>query len=110
MSELEYIDLWVTDEDITLDLGGMPERCANQLSIAQDIKHTLLESGLVKLLIGERSEILRQDLILQMVLLIEEDERLIPGTVEIIEEDLDRLFITADTVEWGEIDTVEINL
>ncbi|KMK51467.1 phage protein [[Actinobacillus] muris] len=103
MAESLYIDLWIVGEDLSLDAGGVPERCNNRLSIAQDIKHALLESGLVTLLIAERSKILRKDIILQMILLIEEDERLVPGTIEIIERDLSTLIINAETVEWGNI-------
>lgn len=108
--ERHYIDILISGEDITLDSGGIPRLCDNRVSIAQDIKHALLESGLVTALIGERSQIARKDIILQMVLLIEEDERLIPGTIRIIEQDLGRLLITADTVEFGEISPQEIRL
>lgn len=110
MTESLYIDLWIDDEDIRLDSGGMPARCNNRLSIAQDIKHALLESGLVTLLIAERSKILRKDIILQMILLIEEDDRLIPGSIEIVEQSQERLFITAETVDFGQIDTMEMLL
>lgn len=56
-----YIDLLVTGEDITLDTGKQPILCNNRVSISQDIKHALLESGLVTALIGERSRVLRSD-------------------------------------------------
>lgn len=108
--ERYYLDLLITGEDITLDSGGLPVLCDNRVSIAQDIKHALLESGLVTALIGERSQIARKDLILQMVLLIEDDERLVPGTIRIFEQETDRLLITAETVEFGEIAPQEIKL
>lgn len=108
--EKHYIDLFISGEDLTLDSGSVPMLCDNRVSIAQDIKHALLESGLVTALIGERSQIARKDIILQMVLLIEEDERLVPGTIRISEQSLDRLLITADTVEFGEINPQEISL
>lgn len=110
MQDSKYIDILITGEDITLDSGRMPLLCDNRVSIAQDIKHALLESGLVTALIGERSQIARKDLILQMVLLIEDDERLVPGTIRILEQASDRLLITADTVEFGEISPQEIKL
>jgi uncharacterized 12.7 kDa protein in lys 3'region len=47
---------------------------------------------------------------LQMVLLVEEDVRLIPGTVFITEEKLGQLFITADTYEFGRLDELELRL
>lgn len=106
----KYIDLWIDGEDISLDSGKQPILCNNRLSIAQDIKHALLESGLVTALIGERSAVLRSDIFLQMQLLIEEDERLIPGTIQIIEKknvenNKALLWIVADTVEFGTIST-----
>lgn len=61
-------------------------------------------------LIAERSRIFRRDIILQMVLLVEEDVRLIPGTVSIIEERLGQLFITAETYEFGRLDELELRL
>lgn len=98
-----YWDLLVTDEDLSLDVAGMAMRCNNQDSIAQDMKHCLLESGLVTDLIGARSRILRNDIYLQMMLLLEEDERLVAGSIDIVEEKIDRLRISADTVEWGKV-------
>lgn len=98
-----YWDLLITDEDLTLDTYAMAQRCNNQESIAQDMKHCLLESGLVTELIGARSHILRNDIYLKMILLIEEDERLVAGSIDITEQGIGRLLITASTVEWGEI-------
>ncbi|TCJ98835.1 uncharacterized protein DUF2590 [Volucribacter psittacicida] len=102
MQEL-YLDLLITDEDITLDSGNMPIICNNRISIAQDIKHAILESGLVTLLIGERSRILRRDIILRIILLVEEDQRLIPGSISITEESHNRLFLTSETYDFGTI-------
>ncbi|QNS14287.1 DUF2590 family protein [Mannheimia bovis] len=110
MSEKLYIDLLITGEDITLDSGNQPIMCDNRVSIAQDVKHAILESGLATLLIAERSRILRRDIILQIILLVEEDERLIPGTVVINEENPRRLLLTADTYDFGKIDSQEILL
>lgn len=108
MTERKYIDLWIEGEDIVLDGGKQPILCDNRRSIAQDIKHTLLESGLLTALIGERSPVLRADIFLQMQLLIEDDERLVPGTIQIIEKNQKNLWIVAETVEFGEI-SQEVN-
>lgn len=105
-----YLDIFITDRDLTLDAGKMPTRCANRLSIAQDIKHMLLESGLPTALIGERSPIMRDDIMLQMVLLIEDDERIEAGTVHIQEVDLETLIIYADTVDFGKLKPLELKL
>lgn len=105
-----YLDLLITNEDLTLDGGNVPRICDNRISIAQDIKHAILESGLATSLIAERSRILRRDIILQIILLVEEDVRLIPGTIFITEESLGRLRLTAETYDFGKIDNMEIDL
>lgn len=109
MMEKLYLDLLITDGDITLDSGNTPTICDNRVSIAQDIKHALMESGLVTALIAERSPVLRSDIFLQMILLAEEDERLVPGTIAIEEEKLGKLWLTAETVDFGQIDALEIS-
>ncbi|EPU1407410.1 DUF2590 family protein, partial [Klebsiella pneumoniae] len=63
--------------------------------------HSIIESGLATELIAERSPTLRGDIFTRMELLIEDDERLIPGTVSITEETLSRLWVTADTYDFG---------
>ncbi|MGC6377620.1 DUF2590 family protein [Bisgaard Taxon 45] len=110
MTKKLYFDLLITGEDLTLDSGNQPVICDNRISIAQDIKHALIESGLATLLIAERSRILRRDIILQMILIVEEDRRLVPGTIFIDEEDQGRLRLTADTYEFGKIENLGIVL
>ncbi|HEC9484401.1 TPA: DUF2590 family protein [Salmonella enterica subsp. enterica serovar Orientalis] len=96
-----YIDLLVTDGDLTLNSASEPVLCDNRQSIGQDMIHALMESGLPYRLIAENSPTLRADLFTQMVILLEEDERLIPGTVFIDEERRGHLLVTADTYDFG---------
>ncbi|HFI6452982.1 TPA: DUF2590 family protein [Escherichia coli] len=103
-----YIDLLITDSNFTLDSGNEPRRCNNRDSIAQDIIHSILESGITARLIGERSPTMRGDVITQLTLLIESDERLIPGTIVITEESISRLYVTAETYDFGSVNT-EVN-
>ncbi|HDR1272516.1 TPA: DUF2590 family protein [Pasteurella multocida] len=110
MTKKLYFDLLIKGEDITLDSGNQPVICDNRVSIAQDIKHALIESGLATLLIAERSRILRRDIILQMILIVEEDRRLVPGTIFIDEEDQGRLRLTVETYEFGKIENLGIVL
>ncbi|HIH5600367.1 TPA: DUF2590 family protein [Serratia marcescens] len=100
-----YIDLLITDRDFTLNAGFEPVLCNNLVSIGQDIKHAIMESGLATLLVAERSPTLRADIILQITLLVEDDERLIPSTIYVIEEVSGRLLITADTYDFGPLST-----
>lgn len=99
----KYFDLLISNEDLTLDSGNSPLICNNRISIAQDVKHAIIESGLATKLIAERSRILRHDILLQITILVEEDERLIPGTIYLIEESQTRLFLTAQTYDYGQI-------
>ncbi|HDL8460451.1 TPA: DUF2590 family protein [Yersinia enterocolitica] len=105
MSEQRYIDLLITDGDFTLSSGNEPLLCDNRISIAQDCVHRIIESGLVKLLIAERSPVLRADILLQMELLTETDNRLVPGTIVITDDNQGNYFITADTYEFGPLST-----
>lgn len=107
MSEALYIDLFIQDGDFSLNTGHEPELCNNRQSIGQDVIHAIIESGLATELIAERSPVLRADLFTRIELLIEEDERIVPGTVEISEESQKRLWVTASTYDFGGI-TVQV--
>ncbi|MGL3099847.1 DUF2590 family protein [Enterobacter asburiae] len=109
MSELLYIDLLIENGNFVLNTGKEPELCNNRKSIGQDIIHSILESGLATQLIGERSPTLRADIFTQLELLIEEDERIVPGTVEVSEENQKRLWVTASTYDFGGI-SVQVDL
>ncbi|HDT2263150.1 DUF2590 family protein [Enterobacter asburiae] len=103
MSDFLYIDLLIENGNFVLNTGKEPELCNNRKSIGQDIIHSILESGLATQLIGERSPTLRADIFTQLELLIEEDERIVPGTVEVSEENQKRLWVTASTYDFGGI-------
>ncbi|AMG52360.1 TPA: DUF2590 family protein [Citrobacter amalonaticus] len=101
MSEALYIDLLIENGDFSLNAGNEPELCNNRKSIGQDIIHAIIESGLATQLIAERSPTLRADIFTQLELLVENDERIVPGTVEISEESQKRLWVTASTYDFG---------
>ncbi|EFE0054051.1 DUF2590 family protein [Escherichia coli O145:H28] len=101
MSEFLYIDLLINNGDFSLNAGHEPELCNNRKSIGQDIVHAIIESGLATQLIAERSPTLRADIFTQLELLVENDERIVPGTVEINEESQKRLWVTASTYDFG---------
>jgi len=105
MSDLLYIDLLITGRDFTLNAGNEPGLCNNRISIGQDIVHAIIESGLTTLLVAERSPTLRADVITQLIMLIESDERIIPGTVSITEEPTKSLWATAETYDFGKVST-----
>ncbi|MBB1228857.1 DUF2590 family protein [Pantoea pleuroti] len=101
MSELLYIDLLIENGDFVLNTGKEPVTCNNRKSIQQDIAHAIIESGLMTEMIAERSPTLRADILTRLELLIEDDERIIPGTIELTEESLSRLWVTASTYDFG---------
>jgi AAA+ superfamily predicted ATPase len=103
-SDRRYIDLLVEDFGLVLDAGAQPVTTDNRHSIGQDIKHAVLESGLARALIGERSPVLRADIRTQLRILVEQDRRLVPGTAEVREETPDRYLLTARTYEFGDLE------
>lgn len=96
-----YIDLLMTNNDITLDANGEPQLITDRECIAQDIKHLVRDSGLLVQMIGQRNNAIIADLTQQLNLLIEQDTRLVPGTVEITRSTNELFFITANTYEFG---------
>lgn len=84
-----------------LNSGNEPTLCHNRISIGQDTKHAIIESGLVNELIAERSPVLRADIMMRMELLIESDDRLIPGTVNITDDGKGNYHIDVDTYDFG---------
>ena len=104
MNDPKYIDILVIDGAWQLDAGGQPRMTQDRHSIGQDIKHRIMESGLARKLIGERSPTLRADVMTEIELLVENDERLIPGTIVISEEDIERVLVTARTYEFGDLE------
>lgn len=99
-----YIDLAISDNDLTLDSGGEPLLIDDRDSIAQDIKHLIRESGLMVKIIGERDQVNVRASLMELELLIEDDDRLVPGTIAITNIDAELYFITAETLEFGPIE------
>ncbi|MGS5326374.1 DUF2590 family protein [Escherichia coli] len=97
-----YIDLLITGRNLTLNSASEPVLCNNRESIAQDCQHAIIESGLATRLLAEKSPTLRADIMMQMTLLIEDDERITPGTVSVTEETplSGRLLISAHTEDF----------
>lgn len=103
MSEQKYFDLLITDDDITLDVGGLPERCYDRDSIAQDIQHMIRESGLLVELVANRDEGKKAENLVKITMEVDNDERIVPGTCEITEVELGHFFLEAETVEFGTV-------
>lgn len=104
MSEPLYVDIRVEDGGWLLDDGSQPRYTADRHSIGQDIQHTIMESGLARKLVGERSPTQRADVMTEIELLVEADVRLVPGTIELIETRAGLIGLTAQTYDFGLIE------
>ncbi|MCT8963532.1 DUF2590 family protein [Pseudomonas veronii] len=100
----EYIDLLIMDNDLVLDPSRQPLLIEDRASIAQDIAHMIRESGLLVTLVAERSRLRQRDCIQQMELLVEADERLVPGTALIKQVGSGQYLVTAKTLKFGDIE------
>ncbi|GAB1133448.1 DUF2590 family protein [Shewanella algae] len=103
----KYLDLKIDDGGLVMDDGQQPQHIANVPSIAQDIKHTIMESGLARKLLGNRSRAERSDVLTEIELLVEEDLRLQAGSIWITEHSPERYVLEAVTLEQARI-TLEL--
>ena len=105
MVEYVYQDVLIENGDVVLDAGRNPVLIQDRAVIAQDIKHAIIESNVAIHLIAERSPAKKADARTQLELLVEEDVRLVPGTVRIEEVSDGQLYIFAETVQFGRVTT-----
>ena len=103
MPEYDYVDLLITGDDLTLDVGGEPRLIYDKDCITQDIKHLIRESGLLVAIVGQRDEAVVSGNLLSLALLIEDDQRMVPGTVAITQTELGVFLIVASTYKYGDI-------
>lgn len=100
----EYIDLLIVGNDLVLDLSRQPLLINDRASIAQDIAHMIRDSGLLVTLVAERDRLKQRDCIQQLELLVEADERLVPGTAQITQLQPGQYLVTATTLKFGDIE------
>lgn len=100
----DYIDLLIEHNDLVLDPSRQPLLIEDRASIAQDIAHMIRDSGLLVTLVAERSRQRQADCILQLELLVENDERLVPGTAQILQDRPGVYLVTATTLKFGDIE------
>ncbi|CAI8949568.1 DUF2590 family protein [Pseudomonas sp. IT-P44] len=100
----EYIDLLIIDNDLVLDPSRQPVLIDDRASIAQDIAHMIRDSGLLVTLVAERNSLKQRDCIQRLELLVEADERLVPGTALITQLEPGQYLVTAKTMKFGTIE------
>jgi hypothetical protein len=108
MADKQYIDIKVVDGGWDVDAGQQPEQCSDLYSIAQDIKHDIMESGLARLLVAERNPVLRADIMLQIEQKAETDTRIIPGTASATESTAGEIELTAEAYDYSETINIEV--
>lgn len=100
---MDYIDLRITNNDLTPGPGNEPSLLGDRDSIIQDTRHLIRDCGLLSACIGERDNAKIALLLQRLELKIEDDLRLVPGTIKITRQGTELFFITADTVKFGKI-------
>lgn len=100
----EYIDLLIVDNDLVLDPSRQPVLIDDRASIAQDIAHMIRDSGLLVTLVAERNSLKQRDCVQRLELLVEADERLVPGTALITQLEPGQYLVTAKTMKFGTIE------
>ena len=93
----KYIDLLISNDDLTPDAGGIPEKIADRASIV----HMIRESGLLTEMLANRDAGARRLNMIKVTLAVDDDERIVPGTAEITETSLGTYLLTAETVDYG---------
>ncbi|WP_053349587.1 DUF2590 family protein [Vibrio alginolyticus] len=101
MAEYKYQDILIENGDVVLDAGRNPILIQDRAVIAQDIKHAIIESNLAVDLIAERSPSKKADIRTKLELLVEEDVRLVPGTVRLEEPTEGTIYVFATTIDFG---------
>ncbi|EJL6744880.1 DUF2590 family protein [Vibrio alginolyticus] len=109
MADYKYQDILIENGDVVLDAGRNPILIQDRAVIAQDIKHAIIESNLAVDLIAERSPSKKADIRTRLELLVEEDVRLVPGTVHLDEPTEGTIYVFADTMDFGELQLEIVN-
>jgi hypothetical protein len=91
------IDLNIIEQDIALDNFAVPNQLSNNNVIAQDIKHRIIESGKLTELIGLRNKNIVAKILTEIELIVEQDDRLTPGTIKITKQLTGEINVTAQT-------------
>ncbi|MFK3862624.1 DUF2590 family protein [Pseudoalteromonas rhizosphaerae] len=103
-----YRDLHIKNGDVVLDAGNNPTYLTDRDVIAQDIVHAILDTGLANLLVSDRGTGVTQDTKTKIKLLVEDDVRIMPGTVKVEQNEINKgqWWVFAQTIEFGEISSL----
>ena len=96
-----YIDLHISNGDVVLDAGLNPSYLTDRAAIAQDMVHAISDTGLAHLLISDRGTGVTADTQVKLKLLVEDDLRIMPGTVRIEQATSGQWWVFAETIDFG---------
>jgi len=100
-----YCDIFIDDSfDLVNEEIGDPVYIYDLDVIKQDLKHALLESGLLEEAIGERDVTLRAVIYNKIRLVMEDDKRILPGSVSLNEDpdNIEVIYIKAAALKFGD--------
>ncbi|MEI8244355.1 MAG: DUF2590 family protein [Lentisphaerota bacterium] len=81
-----YSDLKISSgDDLAVDEAGQAQIVTDRDCIIQDLIHAIRESGYLVEMVAELNPDKRKLLLQEIALLVEDDERIVPGTVTITE-------------------------
>jgi len=100
----DYFDLLIIGDSIALDDFGLPLSVDGRVSIAQDLKHMIRETGLLVEMIGERNGQKIKRNMMQIEQKVENDLRITPGTAQMTRIDNNTFSLTAKTIKYGDIE------
>lgn len=98
----KYSDILIEADDTAFDGYNQVRIIEDRAVILQDLVHAIRESGYLVEMIGERSESRRRLLTTKLVLLVEEDTRVVPGSVTFSTEG-EQWYMSADTYDFGKL-------
>ncbi len=99
----KYSDLKISEaDDLLFGNDGLEVLTCDLDSIIQDIRHLIRESRYLVDMVGERDEERRWLLLQQLIMEVEEDYRIVPGSVVITDDgSLRHWTLQASTYEFG---------
>lgn len=103
MTEITFLDLLITEDDLTLDVGGNPLTLTDQEVIAQDLVHMIREEGFLPPLVGNRNRSLVERTKVALTLAVDNDFRIVPGSATVEEAPDGVFYLSAETMNFGPI-------
>jgi len=102
-TETKYLDLSITDDDLTLDVARNAETLTDRDVIAQDLVHMIREKGFLPPLVANRNRDIIEQAKVKITLAVDNDYRIVPGSASIEETESGTFYLFADTIDFDAI-------